>query len=260
LVDNQGNTSISRSTRATTVGQHLIEAVEPLDANDWRIRIGTDSSIHQTSKGSITASGEGSVSYHQFSLADDTQLRITYMEADFPVNLRIYRYDGGSFGSLISSYTSSVGEPRLTLTLSDGDYILAVAAYYLSAFEATNGRNTTNYSGTYSLRMDTVDTWPTTDPTRNMGFDGLFVDLDMDDPDNPLYPIKSSADESLVIGTTDDLSGYVGKTLIGEHTFETLTIRNGGYVDFGEDRVVVIDSAASTVPSDRITVGELILQ
>ena len=55
-----------------------------------------------------------------------------------------------------------------------------------------------------------------------------------------------------LIETPDDLSGYVGRELIGVHTFETLQVKDGASVDFGGDRVLLLD------PDQSDLIGELL--
>ena len=48
---------------------------------------------------------------------------------------------------------------------------------------------------------------------------------------------SSNTENTLLVVTTDDLSGIVGNELIGVHQFDTLRIENAALVDFGGDRV-----------------------
>ncbi|WP_353407566.1 hypothetical protein [Pseudoteredinibacter isoporae] len=84
---------------------------------------------------------------------------------------------------------------------------------------------------------------------------GRLVNLDVSDAAAPNYIIHSHTDNTLKIHTDDDLSVYSGKTLIGVHIFEAIEVKNGAYLDFGADRVIVNNIGASTIDLDRIRSG-----
>ncbi|MBB6521861.1 hypothetical protein [Pseudoteredinibacter isoporae] len=84
---------------------------------------------------------------------------------------------------------------------------------------------------------------------------GRLVNLDVNDGAAPNYTIHSHTDNTLKIHTDDDLSVYDGKTLIGVHVFEIIEVKNGAYLDFGADRVIVNNIGASTIDLDRIRSG-----
>lgn len=89
--------------------------------------------------------------------------------------------------------------------------------------------------------------WKPTDVATGWGVDGLDVDLDADDAQNVLYEIESNTSNTLTIRTNNDLSAALGKELIGVHTFQTVNVKGNANVDFGDDRVVVVDLASSVL-------------
>ena len=145
-----------------------------------------------------------------------------------------------------------IPRPRITRFLEPGDYLLAVSYYSFSQSEAINRYNCCT-TGTYTLRVDTdgeappPPVWRAMNQDLGWGIDGVWVDLDADDLGNPLYRIAENDEYSFVLETEDDLSGYVGKELIGVHEFDVLRITNGASADFGEDRVIVKDLMNSII-------------
>ncbi|WP_444919044.1 PA14 domain-containing protein [Microbulbifer sp. JMSA003] len=108
--------------------------------------------------------------------------------------------------------------------------------------------------------------WKSTDTQRGWGIDGLTVDLLAADSISAHYQVESNTGNTLTILTDDDLTSVVGQQLVGVHTFETLTITGGASVDFGEDRLVVlnpehsfIDSLSTVTSSDQLWDGSLVL-
>ncbi|WP_156507883.1 hypothetical protein, partial [Halioglobus sp. HI00S01] len=65
------------------------------------------------------------------------------------------------------------------------------------------------------------------------------MDLDVTNENNPLYLITGNDANSLLIESADDPSVYLGQTLVGVHTFQTLRVEAGASVNFGDDRVIV---------------------
>jgi len=96
----------------------------------------------------------------------------------------------------------------------------------------------------------------------NGGLVGLYVDFDMsDDNTDNLYEIISNTDNSIDVQTTDDLSIYVSKNLVGVHSLNSLVVQGGASVDFGSDRVLVTEEngyvvdGISSVFADEVIMG-----
>ena len=101
--------------------------------------------------------------------------------------------------------------------------------------------------------------WLATDSTFGWGIDGIEVDLDASEDLSTHYTIASNTDSTITVLTTDDLSGVVGNELVGVHTFETVTITGGAAIDFGEDRVVILDPDASTIAASAIFASDSLI-
>ncbi|TLM76761.1 hypothetical protein FDY93_12425, partial [Microbulbifer harenosus] len=89
--------------------------------------------------------------------------------------------------------------------------------------------------------------WQASDNLYDWGIDGISVDLDASDGASPHYLVESNNEDSFTVRTTDDLSGVAGQELVGVHTFESISVTGGASLDFGEDRLVVLDPANSTI-------------
>ena len=83
--------------------------------------------------------------------------------------------------------------------------------------------------------------WKPSDMALDWGIDGLEVDLDASETNSPLYRIVSNSANTVTINTSDNLAGVVGRELIGVQTFDRLTVTRGASVDFGGDRVIVLN-------------------
>jgi hypothetical protein len=83
--------------------------------------------------------------------------------------------------------------------------------------------------------------WKASDAVLDWGIDGLEVDLDASETASPLYRVVSNTANTVTINTSDNLAGVVGQELIGVHTFDRLTVTRGASVDFGGDRVIVLN-------------------
>ena len=100
--------------------------------------------------------------------------------------------------------------------------------------------------------------WKATDEVLDWGIQGIDVDLDASNAANGLYEVLSNTENTLLIHTQDDLSGYVGKELLGVHTLEKLILRGKASVDFGDDRLVILDPLNSEIDEfSELFVGEL---
>ena len=99
----------------------------------------------------------------------------------------------------------------------------------------------------------TTDAWAPSIDGIGQDIQSLRVDLDASENTSQHYSIESNTANSFVIRTSDDLSTLVGNELVGVHEFETLTVSNGAFADFGEDRVTVYDLDNSSVDLTRVT-------
>jgi len=101
--------------------------------------------------------------------------------------------------------------------------------------------------------------WEATDVANARGIQGHEVSLNAADTSASLYTVLSNTDSGVLVETSDDLSGIVGQELIGVHTLNTLNVLGGAKVDFGDDRVVLLDAANSEVDVDsELTAPDMI--
>ena len=116
---------------------------------------------------------------------------------------------------------------------------------------------TDNGDGTWTVSVDGAP-WKATDIQYGWGIDGIDVDLDASETLSAHYVIQSNTTNSITLTTADDLSQYIGKELVGVHTFQTINVLGGAEIDFDTDRLVVIDHAGSSIASGSIIrVGEV---
>lgn len=89
-----------------------------------------------------------------------------------------------------------------------------------------------------------------------MGLQGNELVLDAAQINPTPYRIVEIGENSVVIDTPDDLSGYLGKALLGLHQFDRLSVRRGAKVDFGVDRVIVRELGNSLIDgTSTVTAG-----
>jgi hypothetical protein len=100
--------------------------------------------------------------------------------------------------------------------------------------------------------------WKETSEEYDWGVDGYWVYLDAEDSTARRYQIKTNTDNQILIETTDDLSVFENKELVGVHVFDRLTVRNGAWLDTGEDRLQVLQISSSNITSDGTVSGEVL--
>ena len=111
--------------------------------------------------------------------------------------------------------------------------------------------------GVWTVTVD-GSPWIPTSATLGWGVDGIDVDFDASETAGTHYRIEVNTANTLTIHTTDDLSGFNGKTLVGVHTFETVRVTGGADVTFGDDRLIITDPANSIVGvNSTLRVGEM---
>ncbi|MCG8433819.1 MAG: hypothetical protein MJA83_07310, partial [Gammaproteobacteria bacterium] len=178
------------------------------------------------------------------------RVEVDVINTDFRSQVYLFRDDGvlDRFDDLTNNTGGTdTNRARFEITLNAGDYFAAISGYFLSDTEVVNDSNfeENNDGGDYRLRIDTIDgIWRATDEEFGWGIDGLLVDLG--DGNGP-YRIISNTDSSLIVETPNNLAGIAGNQLVGVHIFDTIRIENGARVDFGSDRVIVLDTANSVI-------------
>lgn len=151
-------------------------------------------------------------------------------------------------------FMKDTGNTLGNLTIDNEITTLDVDNYGLTAIESVGRHEIMNVTdlgnGQWQLTIGTSP-WETSDQF-DRGVQGLKVDLDASDEIGTLYIIESNTANTLTIATPDNLSGMVGQELVGVHQFETLVIKDGSLVDFGNDRVEINDLANSQVSNALI--------
>ena len=90
---------------------------------------------------------------------------------------------------------------------------------------SNGGVSSSSYPGSpgdYDLVLKETNHWRTTEESNGgYGLQGLKVTLNASDANAPLYEILSNDGQGVIVESTSDLSGVLGNTLLGVHTFET---------------------------------------
>lgn len=144
-------------------------------------------------------------------------------------------WDNGQWGSLIvqNSYRGA---------RSGSTPLRTVGRHQIIDAEALGGGRWKVYAG---IPGNSPNIWRANDPPLGWGIAGNFIDLDADTTDGPFYKIVDNGWVDCTIedpeGHISDAQSLIGRTFIGVHRFETIDVLGGASVDFGEDRVFVMD-------------------
>ncbi|RFA25348.1 hypothetical protein CAI21_19385 [Alkalilimnicola ehrlichii] len=114
--------------------------------------------------------------------------------------------------------------------------------------------------GDHRWRIGVADgDWEPSDTDRQRGLAGHWVQLGEDADTAQRYRVIDNAETSLILHSSEDLAARyaVGDVLVGVHVFETLTIADEASVDFGDDRLIVNNPAASSLERSELLVGEV---
>ena len=256
IVDNGGQASVSEGTSVRAVGRHTIEAISALSNGQWDISL---SPLRYRFQGTLTpANTVGSIVYHSIDIPSTTTMRVTLTRTptDRYDDVIFYRDDGSLDASDNVTHFAlyGTGQSRTT-TLAAGRYIVALTDWsYISSQVISgypdNGVSSKTSTGEYDLTIESVitDTWTAVDASDSeSGLSGLHVSLDVQDESSATYPIVSNTGNSLVIESTEDLSSYVGKELVGVHFLDKLTVQGGASLSFGDDQVRISGSLEGMV-------------
>ncbi|MEJ2610311.1 MAG: PEP-CTERM sorting domain-containing protein [Candidatus Thiodiazotropha sp.] len=110
-----------------------------------------------TTTGSITAFGEGSVSYTLFDQNQAGRTRISVKSRDFDTHIFLFENDGMLDASDYVTRNDDGGRglnSLINIVLNSGSYILATSDYRLSLNEAVSGYNRNDYFGDYRVRIN----------------------------------------------------------------------------------------------------------
>jgi hypothetical protein len=239
------------------VGRHVIESATQLSGNLWRIAVGPELGVHIVETGTLVNNdSQSTVGYHRFTLQENRRVDIAANTTEFTANIVVLRDDNNDLSTATGVYQSGYMQSEVSLNLDPGTYVVAVGSSQLVYSEAISGSNDDSGAGSYQISIDTIDGGGTWTTSSGFNLNGLEVSLDAADANSSLYKIVATAEESIVVETADDLSSVVGNELVGVHTFETLQVINQGSVDFGLDRVVILNTANSAIDNATIKLGE----
>ena len=254
-IDNDHQEVKTQSTPIRGIGRYDVQSVDNLGGGQWQV----SRDLPTSNVSDFTMSDEISsdtVARYYFSVDQSRSVRIRVANTNFRPHLYLFRDDGVlSTGDRITSSSRISGSTTITRTLQPGNYMALVGGYFMSTSTAiSRQQHPINLGGTqfFNITIENVilpeDNWRSSPGFGNDGFVGRLVDLDADDPNNPLYTVESNTENTLIIHTQDDLSQYVGKTMVGVHMFDTLNVINGASVDFGDDHIFIENEADSNVP------------
>ena len=246
IADNGGQASVNEGTSVRAVGRHVIESIAALDNDQWEISL---SPVRYRFQGSLTpANTVGSIVYHSIDISATTTLQVnltrtpSYRDDD----VIFYRDDGSLDVNDYAGRLNLYGSRRTRqITLNPGRYVVALTDWVYVPEQVIsgypdNGVSTGESSGDYDLTIDSVSggIWAAVDASTNEpGLSGLHVSLDVQNESSPAYPIVSNTGDSLVVESSEELSNYVGKELVGVHFLDQLTVQGGASLSFGDDQV-----------------------
>jgi len=255
IVHNGGAGARSGSTPLRKVGSHRIVDAEDLGGGRWKVIAGEPLLFNPiNSSASVT---RGGVYYEYFTVTTEETYVMETTAGDFDTYMHLFYNDGlldasDHIGLDDDSGTGNLS--RISRALDPGNYILAIGGYEMSLDAAVTGRNTSSLYGNFQLSIDISDSsqnhiWKANDQQPARGIVGNYIDLDPATTDGPFYKIVDNGWVDFTIedpdGSITDASSLIGRTFIGVHRFETLEVTGGASLDFGADRVFVLDPVHS---------------
>lgn len=255
-------------TNIPSVGRHTIKNVVNLGNNQWRLDT-QNNTLFQSYNDSVTATGAGSIKIYNITLTEAQTIQVQMENLSTNYIVALFKDDGSldNNDDVYSDvwYATDIGSKTFELNLDAGNYFFTVGAYgedtasggyWVDEVIAGENKPDNIYYGSYNLTISsTNDTWHNKQEKR---LQGNYIAIE----DNPTttneYKIYYNSESSLFVESTDDLSTAVGKDLIGIHNFQTLKIKGNSHVDFGGDKVNVLDMSQSEFSQDAvIEVGSL---
>jgi hypothetical protein len=243
-VDNGGNVANVCSTEIEHVGRHTIADVTDLGNGQWEIDALPSVAVRQFE----TIQIESGTGRHAFSIGAQQTVEIVVDDINgFTPHVMLFRDDGDlTVDDYISQATyNNMGRTALTTDLDGGAYIVVVARWYSSKTQAI--AQTYLYTGDYTLSIDSGLMWQPTVERYDYGIQGLTVDLDVSDELSEYYVIDHNTRSSFTVTSAEDLSGLIGNELMGVHQLDSVSVTGGASVDFGRDRLELLEPEQSTV-------------
>jgi hypothetical protein len=209
------------------------------------IRISTGTVSGVGSNGRIEANGGATSDMYSGGSGGGGRVVMKYKSVTDSTNLAYVQARGG----LTNKVGGRGGAGTVLLERSDGYRTLKVSNDEPSVAGEKTSSLVTNLEvvGQWTLESVTknVDgTWTVMLPSGALKagrqYTGYFVDLDASSQEGPYYEITGFdvARKQLTVSSSDDLSGYAGKTLVGVHWFDSYDAGVSTNVSFGNDRHV----------------------
>ncbi len=160
---------------------------------------------------------------------------------------------GGAVGTIAGAGTVFIkdgADSHGSLVIDNGGRIAVAGSTRIRQVgEHTIVAATSTQSGVWLIEVEGTP-WEPTDVALGWGIDGIEVDLDATEESSSLYRIVSNTQNEITINTTDDLSGVVGRSLVGVHTFDSIRLSGGAKVSFGIDKIRLNRVVSSYIRSD----------
>ncbi len=253
-------------TVVRNVGRHQINAMDSLGAGLWRVHINSGKQDNVTASGTLAT--PQSVSLHNVTVNSEQQLYFNLSAMGYTYTIYLFLDDGT--GTLNSINLISGGSTSFISTLlQPGNYIVAVTSGNSLVSEVVSGSTTNtihtandgkSIDSTGSISYD-FNIKPLKDSTWRLAPEkalaGMTVSLDANNAASALYSIVSNTAESITINSGDvllDLSASVGKSLIGVHILDTMQVRGKTVLDFGNDRLTLLQPLASSVEAGSVLI------
>lgn len=257
IVDNGGNTAPALSTPVRQIGQRIIASLTDQTGGLYNVSLGANSAVHINEAAAITTSTvnpDTAVNHHPFTLSAARNINIAVNKVDFRPHVYLLKNNAGILSRVTDTFSYSVETISINnYALQPGEYVIAVGSSYLQTYDAISGSRsqTSNYAGSYTLKVNTIgDTWRATDPIYGWGLEGLEVSFDLVNPGLITYPVTLNDEESLTVQSGLDLTIQSLTDFVGVHRFQTLTVKGGANVDFGQDVVIIEDIPGSIIEAD----------
>ena len=251
------------------VGSYEIQDIEYLGENRWKVSRSLDGLVDVLVDESLEVTDEGAGSVGRFYFSVDKQSDVEFLinAPEMFEQIRLYRLDRSwnevFFGEEIAVNVENTYLKK-DLSLHPGEYRLAVGDQFFSYSEGLSGRvdRSGRRGGIVSVTVKTLpdasQIWSSPEVFPNGMLNGLHVDLDDSDSESPLFRIDRASEHALYITTPQDLLPYLGKKMVGVHIFNTLTTQSFMGLDFGKDKILLMEPENSTVFTSSPTSGGFI--
>lgn len=266
-VDNLGQLSVVNGTTLPSIGRHVVGNAEQISADQWTLtRQGFDEQFIRGFSDTQTT-----IKYRSLQLDAPTQLSVVLDSYAYQQDVRIFQLQTPTvLGERVTPIVYDYDFEQRTnaeFVLPAGSYALMVVwtamldseivAEFDGTFEPTNQPEEElefeSVPQTHSLTLQEISPWA--DKAGQLL--GLQVDLDLGDPNSPLFEVIANTESSITIESESTLSSVIGQPIIGVREFDTITVRGGAYLNLGADRVIVNNPSSMVIDDNStLSVGE----